>query len=162
MLFVNYKISAEKEELLRILSDNNLVECEEKFDTKPGKPKMSVIEKCGSIKIKCMFTDRPTKDNAFLMGTYFKGKLGEKKGATTLRGVILTEPIYHIILVLCFAFFIFQCIRLGGFSPVPIILLVFDYFMFKDEFKKQRLIKSYIFRAFKITYRNKQEKIPGR
>jgi len=157
MLFVNYKINADREELLAVIRDGNLVVSEEKFDNRRGKPKMHIKEKGERIKIKCELTERPTKDNGFLEGTYFIGKLKEKNGATRLSGIILTAPIYHFILLCFFALFIYQCIRVGGFSPIPVILLVFDIFMFHDEFRKQGLIKRYIFRAFKITYRNKNK-----
>ena len=95
---------------------------------------------------------RGTKDNAFLEGTYFIGRASEKNGRSSVRGIILTAPIYHLLFTALFVFFIIQCFSVGGFSPIPIILLVFDVFMFKDEFKKQGLIKTYIFRAFKCTY----------
>ena len=35
----------------------------------------------------------------------------------------------------------------GGFSVVPICLLLFSLFMFKDEFKKQKLLCNYVLRA---------------
>ncbi len=153
MLFVNYKINAPRESLIEILEDSNLVVESEKFDTSRGKPKIHVKRKGDdTLKLKCEMTERPTKDNGFLEGTYFIGKLREREGVSTLRGIILTAPIYHVIFLVLFAFFIYQCIALGGFSPIPIILVVFDAFMFKDEFRKQGIIKKYIFRAFKITY----------
>jgi hypothetical protein len=37
-----------------------------------------------------------------------------------------------------------------GFSPVPIILLLFDLLLFKEEFKKQTYIYSYLNRAARI------------
>ena len=54
-----------------------------------------------------------------------------------------------------FVFFIIQCFSVGGFSPIPVILLGFDIVMFKDEFRKQGIIKRYIFRALKITFARK-------
>ncbi len=157
MLFLNYKINAEKDELLAVIRDNNLVVEEEKFDTRRGKPRMHIKEKGNTLKIKCELTERPTRDNGFLEGTYFLGKVSVKNGATRLFGVILTAPIYHFLFILLFGFFIYQCIAVGGISPIPIILVIFDAFMFRDEFRKQGLIKRYVFRAFKITYRNKQK-----
>ncbi len=155
MLFVNYEIGAGREELLSVLRDNNLVVEAENYDTSKGKPKMHVKEKGERLKIKCEMTERPTKDNGFLEGTYFIGKVGEKDGVSRIRGVILTAPIYHMIFLLLFAFFIIQCINLGGISPMPIILVMFDVVMFYGEFKKQSLIKRYIFRALKIVYKQK-------
>ena len=152
MLFVNYNIRSDKETLLSVIKDNNLVVESEKFDTSRGKPKMHVKTNGSKLKIKCELTERPTKDNGFLEGTYFIGKISEKDGNSRVRGIILTAPIYHLFFLMLFAFFIYQCFAVGGFSPIPIILLVFDGIMFKDEFRKQSLIKRYVFRAFKITY----------
>ena len=152
MLFINYKIHAAREDILTVLEDSELVVEQEKFDVSRGKPKMHIKKKNDIIKIKCEMTGRPTKDNGFLEGTYFLGRLREREGVSTLRGVILTAPIYHLIFLAFFAFFIYQCIALGGFSPIPIILVVFDAFMFKDEFRKQGIIKRYIFGTLKITY----------
>lgn len=153
MLFVNYSIRSDKEELLATLSDGNSVVEAERFDTSRGRPKMTLFPKKNDfIKLKCEMTERPTKDNSFIEGTYFIGRLSERDGVSRLRGVILSSPIYHLIFILMFAFFIYQCIAMGGFSPIPIILVVFDLYMFKDEFRKQGIIKRYIFRAFKMVY----------
>ena len=91
----------------------------------------------------------PTKDNGFLEGTYFIGKLTEKNGVSSLRGVILTAPIYHTFIALLMALYVMRCIQLGGFNPVPIILLAFSFMMFKGEFEKQGTIERYLIRAFK-------------
>lgn len=157
MLFVNFKIGASREEVMKTLFDNNLVVEAEKFDTSKGKPRMHVKEKGERVKIKCEMTERPTKDNGFLEGTYFIGKVKEKDGVTRIGGIILTAPIYHLLFLLLFGFFIYQCISLGGISVVPILLLIFDGFMFAGEFRKQPLIKRYIFRALKIVYKNKTD-----
>lgn len=158
MLFVNYKIHAPIEEVRSVLIDNNLVVDKEKFDTSAGTPKMRFKEKGDRLKITCEMTGKATRDNGFLVGTYFSGKLTEKNGVTALRGIILTAPIYHLILILLLAFFVYRCIVVGGFSVLPICLAVFDIFMFWGEFKKQCIIKRYIFRAFKITYANLRER----
>ena len=158
MLFVNYKIHAARDEVLSVIRDNNLVVEAENYDTTKGTPKMHVKEKGERIKIKCEMTGRPTKDNGFLEGTYFLGKVKEKNGVCKVSGIILTAPIYHLIFLCLFSFFIFQCISVGGISPIPIILVIFDVFMFYGEFKKQSLIKRYIFRALKIVYKNRSEK----
>ncbi len=159
MLFVNYDIEASREEVMTVLCDNNLVVEAENYDTSRGKPRMHIKENGDIIKIKCELTERATKDNGFLEGTYFIGKISNKEGKTRVKGITLTAPIYHAIFLALFAFFIYQCISLGGISPIPIILAVFDIIMFYGEFKKQRLIKRYIFRAFKIVYKKKQTNI---
>lgn len=158
MLFVNYKISTSKDNLLSVLRNNNMVVDAENYDTKRGKPKMHIKEKNQRIKIKCELTERATKDDGFLEGTYFVGSVKEKNGVTKMSGVILTAPIYHLLFLLLFGFFVYRCFAVGGISVIPIILVIFDIFMFRDEFRKQRLIKRYIFRAFKLTYLNTQTK----
>ena len=152
MKFVNYSIKAPQEEVFGVLSDSNSVVEAEKFDTSNGKPLMHVKKKEGRLKIKCEMTGRPTKDNGFLEGTYFIGRISEKNERTSVRGVILTAPIYHLFIFALFAYFIYRCISIGGISPVPIILVVFDVFMFWGEFKKQGIIKRYIFRSFKMVF----------
>lgn len=152
MLFVNYKINASRDELLSTLLATNEVEAAENYDTSRGRPKISVKQNENKLKIRCEMTERATKDNGFLEGTYFLGRISERDGVSSVRGVILTAPIYHFLFILAFGFFIWQCISVGGFSPIPIILVIFDIFMFKDEFRKQGIIKRYIFRAFKLTY----------
>lgn len=153
MKFVSYDIHAPRTEVLTSLRDNDKIVEQEKFDSSRGVPRIHIKEKeKDKIKITCEYTGRATKDNGFLEGTYFLGRLTETDGVTKLKGVILTAPIYHSILAIIFVFFILQCISIGGFSPAPIILLVFSIFMFKDEFRKQSIIKRYVFRAFKNTF----------
>ena len=152
MLFVNYKINADKATVLSVMENDSLVVDAEKYDSSRGKPKMHVKSKDGKLKIKCELTERPTKDNGFLEGTYFVGNVKEKSGVCRVRGIILTAPIYHILFLALFGFFIYRCFAVGAFSPTPIILLAFDGFMFKEEFRKQGLIKRYICRSLKIVY----------
>ena len=152
MLFINYKIHADSEDVRAAIKDEHLIAEREKFREDEISPKFHIKENGDSFKITCEMTGGATKDNGFLVGTYFKGRLKERDGVTSLRGVILTAPIYHLILILLLAFFVYKCIADGVFSPMPICLFAFDIFMFWKEFKKQSLIKRYIFRAFKNVY----------
>ena len=152
MLFVNYDIHARIDEVRLSLSENDKIVEDEKFDTSRGFPKIHIKENGEKIKIKCEYVGRTRKDNGFLEGTYFLGRFSEKNGVTSIKGVILTAPIYHSLLLLLFAFFVYRCFALGGISIVPICLVLFSIFMFKDEFKKQGIIKRYIFSAFKNTF----------
>ncbi len=152
MLFVNYKINAPKDEVLASLADNNTVCSEEKFDTSNGRPLIHMKNSVNRLSLTCEIVDGASRDRDFKLGTRFLGSIKETGGVTKIGGVILTAPIYHLVLLAMFAFFIYKCITLGGFSIIPICLLVFDVFMFWREFKKQGIIKRYIFRALKITY----------
>ena len=152
MLYVNYDIHAPVDEVRKSLVENDKIVADEKFDITKGFPKIHIKENGEKIKIKCEFCGRARKDNAFLEGTYLLGKFFERDGVTTLKGIILTAPIYHSILILLFAFFIYRCFSLGGISIVPICLVIFSVFMFYDEFRKQKIIKRYVFRAFKNTF----------
>ena len=149
MKFINQSIDATKEQFLAMLKDNEATNKNVKFECKRGTPLMHVTEKGDKIKIKCEYIGGATKDNAFIEGTTFKGTLKEKNGALVLSGVILTAPIFHAVLLLAFAAFLIMCIVSGVFNPMPFILIIFDVFMYKDEFAKQGLIERYIKRANK-------------
>ena len=160
MLFVNYDIHSSIENVRFSLSENDKIVEDEKLDTSKGYPKIHMRETGERVKIKCEFVGRAKKDNGFLEGTYFVGRFYEKEEVTHIKGIILTAPIYHTILALLFAFFVYRCFVLGGISIVPICLVLFSVFMFYDEFRKQKIIKRYIFRAFKNTFlrdKNKKE-----
>ena len=147
MKFVNLKVEAPKEQLLTLIRDNERVNKNVRFDEKLGKPNMKVKEKDGRVKVTCELLGRATKDNGFLVGSFFWGKIKEKNGTSSLRGIILTAPLYHLILCILFVAFIIQCFRLRGLSVVPIFMVLLDIMMFKTEFKKQGYIQRYLYRA---------------
>ena len=149
MKFINLSVQAEKNSVLEAIKNNELVNKNVSFDPKKGKPVMKIKEKGDKIRITCELTERATKDNGFLVGTFFIGRIKEKSGYTTLRGVALTAPIYHLLFFLMFIAAIAMFIKVGGFSVIPLIAIVFDIFLFKDEFRKQGYIKRYLERAFK-------------
>ena len=149
MKIVKLESYASRDELLGIIKNSELVNDRVKFDENKGKPLVHVKEKGEWLRIKCEMIGGSTKDNGFLEGTYFVGKLTESDGKTRLRGLILTAPIYHAILALILAFYVYRCISLGAFNPVPIILLAFSLIMFRAEFEKQGTIERYLRRAQK-------------
>jgi hypothetical protein len=153
MLFVNYDISAPIELLASNIKDNDKIVAEENYNLKNGKPKMHVKRKGDRLKIKCEMTELGTKDNGFLEGTYFLGSIKENGGRSSVKGVILTAPIYHFVFLVLLGIVIYQSITMVAIPITAIFLVLFDLMMFKGEFRKQSLIKRYIFRAFKITYR---------
>lgn len=145
-----YKFNASREDMIALLSDNDRVNKGINTEYKKGNAHIHVDAKGEKIKMRCEFIGGATKDNAFLDGTKLRGKIVEKDGYTEFRGTIMTAPIFHALLLLMFAFFIVMCIIKQGFNVVPICLVVFDVFMYKDEFKKQDIINRYVFRAVKI------------
>ena len=149
MKFINVDYPVTKSELIERLSDNGFVNAGVNFDEKFGTPHMKIKEKGKKIKITCEMMGRSKRDNGFIVGTYFSGKITERDGGCTLKGVITTAPIYHLCLIILIGVFIYQCINLGGFSVVPIFVVLFDVFLFKDEFKKQGYIERYLYRAYK-------------
>ena len=153
MLFVNYTIGAPREELLSNLIDGDGFVLDEKYGKAGGRPKMQVKIKDNRVKIKCEMIGLPTKDNGFIQGTAFVGKISEKAGRCALSGVILTEPIYHFIFLIMLCVIIYQAITMAAIPITAIFLVLFNLLMFKDEFKKQAIIKRFIFSAFKATYR---------
>ena len=149
MKFINTTLDLPKEQAIALLSDTKYVNENVKFFDDNRYPRMTIKENGERIKISCEIMGGAKKDNAFLEGTHLYGRIRDNGESVTLKGVILTAPIYHFILLVFMAIFIGQCFYLGGFSVVPICLLVFSLFMFKDEFKKQRLIYNYVLRANK-------------
>ncbi len=136
-----------REQLLEMMKNSELVNRDVQFNSNKGKPQMKIKEKGDRLRITCSYVGGVSRDNGFLVGTYFTGRLTEKNGVTTLKGWLLTAPLYHLVLFAIMAIFIVQCIRLGGFNPVPIILFAFSIFMFKDEYRKQGIIYRYLLRA---------------
>ncbi len=156
MKFISIRTPLPKDKLIRLLSDNEFVNDGVKFEEKLGKPRMHLKEKDGKIRITCELTGRATKDDSFfLLGTYFKGKITETEEGAVIEGHITTAPIYHLVWIALVFAFIAQCIRLGGFSVVPICLIAINLFMFWNEYKKQGLIERYIKRAIKRAVENK-------
>ena len=149
MRFVKLTSAIPKDELLSVIKNYEFVNEQVHFDEKKGKPCIKVKEKGERLRITCEMLGTGTKDNEFLVGTYFSGSLREKDGVTTMRGIITTAPIYHTVLAGFTVFFIYQCIRLGGFNPVPILLIGFNALLFKKEYRKQGLISRYLARAFR-------------
>ena len=146
---IKLESTVSREVLLNVISNSDLVNDRVKFDESKGRPRVHLKENGDRLKIKCEMIGGPTKDNGFLEGTYFIGKLIEREGRTTLRGLILTAPIYHTCIALLMVLYVMRCIQLGGFNPVPIIMLAFSVMMFKREFEKQGTIERYLIRAFK-------------
>ena len=136
-------------ELLDTINNSEFVNDKVKFDDNKGRPKIHVKDNGKRVKLKCEMVGGPTKDNGFLEGTYFIGSFKETASGTRVRGIILTAPIYHTMLLLLTLFYAYRCITLGAFNPVPLILLIFSIAMFKGEFEKQGTIERYLHRAVK-------------
>ena len=151
MKFVKIRTVAAADELFEMLKDNDATNMNVKFEHKRGTPYIHTNGDCNKLSLKCEFVGGSTKDNAFIEGTAFHGKIKERGGYTEISGIILTAPIFHIILFAMFAVFIAFCIINGGFNITPVCLIVFDLFMYKDEFAKQGIIERYIRRAVRRT-----------
>lgn len=157
MKFVSIRTdAASSEEILAMLADPEKTNKNVAFDERAGKPTFHLRRKGESIRIKCEYVGGATRDNAFLDGTVFRGKVKEQNGVSSVSGIITTAPIFHLFMLALFAVFIVMCIVNGGFNIVPVCLVVFDIFMFYREFKKQGMIKRYILRAVRRAEREKQ------
>lgn len=154
MKIVKLDSVASRNEVLDVIRNSELVNDRVKFDENKGKPTVHVKENGNRLRIRCEMIGGPNKDNGFLEGTCFLGTLKESNGVTRLRGIIVTAPIYHTFLALLMAFYVYRCITLRGFNPVPLILFAFSMLMFKGEFEKQGTIERYLKRAFKRTAKN--------
>ena len=149
MKIVKLDSSVSRDELLAVIKNSELVNDRVMFDENKGKPLMHVKEKGDRLRIRCEMMGGPTKDNGFIEGTYFLGKLTERNGSSRLRGVILTAPIYHTFIALIMAVFVLKCIQMVAFNPVPIFLLAFSFIMLRKEFEKQGTIERYLKRAIR-------------
>lgn len=150
MKFVNLYSELPKEQILKVIRDNDYVNKNVIFEKYI--PEMIVRQSQRNpdkLRITCQLKNTATKDNGFLVGTYFSGKLVEKNGVTRLKGYVTTAPIYHAVMIALFVAFIVMCVVRHAFSPVPVILAVFDVVMFWREFKKQGMIERYLMRAFR-------------
>ena len=149
MHFVKMEADCTEEVLIETLKNNERVNEGVKFSEGEGKPFMHFKRKNKTIRMRCEIMGRATKDNGFLMGTYFAGRTKQVGDKTRLYGVIVTEPYFHLIWFGMVAYFLWLCISKGAISAVPICLIIFVYFMFRGEYKKQRRIKAYLARACK-------------
>lgn len=150
MKFINIKTDKSADALLSMIRDNARVNDGVKFaDKKGGKPFMHVREKEGKLRIKCEMMGRPTRDNGFLMGTAFYGRITEKDGAAAVKGVIVTSPIYHAVVLILAIALVIQMIYNSSISSIPILVfaVAFEFLFFTDEFRKQGYISRYIERA---------------
>ena len=149
MKIIKLDARVSRDELLETINNSEFVNDKVKFDDNKGKPKIHVKDNGKRVKLRCEMVGGPTKDNGFLEGTYFVGTFKESAAGTHVRGIILTAPIYHTMLLLLAIFYAYRCITLGAFNPVPLILLIFSIAMFKGEFEKQGTIERYLHRAIK-------------
>ena len=149
MKLLNLECAVPRDELLDVIANSELVNDRVRFDENKGKPRVHIKTKNDRLKIRCEMVGGATKDNGFLEGTYFIGRLTENNGTSRLRGVILTAPIYHTFIALIMIVFVLRCIQLVAFNPVPIILLACSFRMLRGEFEKQGTIERYLIRAVK-------------
>ncbi len=156
MKMIDLKVNKPKDEVLELIGNSKSVNENVKFDEKAGTPLIHLTEKEGKVKITCEMINRPVKDNGFIVGTYFKGKITEQDGETHLKGVIVTAPIYHIVWFILLAVMIWQCFYHAAISVLPILFVAFEFMMFFGEFKKQGYIERYLHRAFKRLSAKKQ------
>ena len=110
---------------------------------------MHVKEKGAGLRIKCEMMGRPSKDNGFLVGTVFRGRITERDGYTRVSGIITTSLGYHLVMIALFLFLTVRMILTSNYTMIPMLVFViaFELLFFKDEFKKQGYIERYLIRA---------------
>ena len=149
MKIINLKADCTAEALASAIRDSEKTNRNIRFDERRGRPAMLVTEKGKRLRITCKYVGGTTRDNGFIVGTYFTGRVTEKNGAASVRGVVWTAPVFHAVLFAMLAVFIIQCIYLKGFSVIPFCAVAFDIVLFRTEFAKQGIISRYIARAAK-------------
>ena len=149
MKFIRLSSAVGSDELLSVIKNQALVNDGVKFNEDNGRPVMKITERSGRLFIRCEMVGGPTRDNGFIVGTSFVGKITEKNGVSTLRGVITTAPLYHAAMLTLIGIFVYQCFRLGGFSIVPVCIALVGFLLTKNEYKKQGIIHRYLLRAYR-------------
>ena len=147
MKLVKLDIHTAREEFLDIVRDNRIVNEGVRFGEDGAVPTAEIKERRSLVRIRCRMVGGASRDNGFFFGTFFLGTLKEKDGATRMRGVIVTEPLVHLIWLAIVVYFITVCINIGGISLVPIFLSLLLYAMFRPEYKKQPVLYRYLQRA---------------
>ncbi len=146
---IHLQTVCERDEVLDALTNNARVNEGLSFDEAKGTPTVRMrIGRGGHLHMRCVFIGGHSKDNGFIQGTFFTGRLREgKDGKTQLSGVIVTEPVFHVLLCILLAVAVFQMVSLGGISLTPILLLPFVYILMRGEYRKQEHLRRYILRA---------------
>lgn len=143
MRYVHLNLETDRETFLAALADGKFIAPSDRAE----KPILHLNNKGERIRVTCEYLGGASKDNGFLVGTFFSGKFKEKEGQRYLNGWIMTAPVYHAILLALFAFAIVRSVQLRGFTLLPICAAVFDVFLFRREFSKQRVIENCLIRA---------------
>lgn len=147
MKFINYTAPCSRQSFLDTVRDNRIVNAGVRFGEDGAYPTAEVKEGKRSVRIRCRMVGGATRDNGFFFGTFFFGSLGERDGSCRLRGVIVTEPLVHLVWLAIVLYFVITCIQIGGISLVPIFLSILMFFMFRPEYKKQGILARYLARA---------------
>jgi|GEM_PF-2166661 len=137
-----------REDILSALRDAPTVNAGLTFDDREGSPTVHVREgRADRLRLRCYMLGGASRDNGYVQGTFFWGRMRERNGMTYIHGSIMTEPVFHVLWLALIAFFIVTCIQRTALSVVPVCLIVFVYFMFRKEYRKQEYLRRYILRA---------------
>lgn len=146
---IRYTVNASREQLLAMISDNRRVNEGVRVPEGVGLPTAEISERGRLVRIRCRLVGGASRDNGFLFGTAFLGTVRESEEGTTLSGIIVTEPLMHLVWLAVVVYFVIACISVGGINLVPIFLSVFMFLLFRPEYKKQDMLFRYLIRAAK-------------
>lgn len=146
---VQIKTLCPVEDVMTMMADHGRVNEGLTFDSREGTPTLRIKQKPnGRLHMRCVLLGGHTKDNGYIQGTFFTGRIREgADGKTELRGWIMTEPVFHLIWLALIVAAVVQMIDLGGISVTPLLLIPFVYIMFRGEYRKQEYLRRYIYRA---------------
>ena len=147
MKFISISVPASREELLATVQDNRLVNEGVRFPEGQGTPTAELKAGKSLVRVRCRMVGAASRDNGFLFGTALVGRMRERDGVTTLSGVILTEPVLHLVWLGIVVYYLITCIRVGGISLFPIFLSLLFLFTFRSEYRKQEYLRRYLHRA---------------
>ena len=153
MKFVSIKSSATEKDVVDALGNSEKVNERVQFDERRGRPLMKLKRKKNTLYISCEMIGGPAKDNGFIIGSFFLGRIKQRAYGSKITGILLTAPLYHLVLLGFCTYFLIRSIQVHGIAPLPFIIAATSLLFFKDEFKKQGIIKRYIKRAVRYAER---------
>ncbi len=157
MKFVNFKIPEDREAVLTSIADYRIANRKRKSEENAPIPS-ATVKRWGHdvFRIRCNYVGGPTRDDGFVEGTFFIGKLKNTEKGCRMKGIILTEPVFHTLFFGVFIYLVIKAVEQSAIPVTPLCLLAFVLFMLRKEYKKQDVLYQYLIRAVKETIEMRQ------
>ena len=122
MKFVSIKSSATEKDVVDALGNSEKVNERVQFDERRGRPLMKLKRKKNTLYISCEMIGGPAKDNGFIIGSFFLGRIKQRAYGSKITGILLTAPLYHLVLLGFCTYFLIRSIQVHGIAPLPFII----------------------------------------